>query len=232
MSLTKFSPSAYRMLYNFLLDFQLLAIFSSIPTTKLCKPAILVTVIFSRNRSWKETAPKCLLDDDDVEVNVLTCRVDILGTNCDQCVCMVQCCFTSTETIRLIRTGSPGRPPRLSHSSWTLRNAYLLGVVANFKHWFTTSFFLGGRCLKAMLGVWGCGPVSRTWSHQDEQTVPQVNTHSNFFSCLVLHSILVNKFSQNTSRTREIIPEWSLICIQFHLPSFSSSILLVRLTGR
>ena len=33
---------------------------------------------------------------------------------------MVQCCFTSTETIRLIRTGSPGRPPRLSHNSWTL----------------------------------------------------------------------------------------------------------------
>ena len=47
--------------------------------------------------------------------------VDILGTNCDQCVCMVQCCFTSTETVRLIRTGSPGQPPRLSHSSWTLK---------------------------------------------------------------------------------------------------------------
>ena len=46
--------------------------------------------------------------------------VDILGTNCDQCVSMVQCCFTSTETIRLVRTGSPGRPPRLSHLFWTL----------------------------------------------------------------------------------------------------------------
>ena len=45
---------------------------------------------------------------------------NILGTNCDQCVSMVQCCFTSTETIRLIRTGSPGQPPRLSHSSWTV----------------------------------------------------------------------------------------------------------------
>ena len=33
---------------------------------------------------------------------------------------MVQCCFTSTETVRLIRTGSPGRPPRLSHSFRTL----------------------------------------------------------------------------------------------------------------
>ena len=30
---------------------------------------------------------------------------------------LVECCFTSTETIRLIRTGSPGRPPRPSHSS-------------------------------------------------------------------------------------------------------------------
>ena len=46
--------------------------------------------------------------------------VDILGTNCDQCLSTVQCCFTSTETVRLTRTGSPGRPPRLSHSSWTL----------------------------------------------------------------------------------------------------------------
>ena len=29
--------------------------------------------------------------------------VDILGTNCDQCGSMVQCCFTSIETIRLVR---------------------------------------------------------------------------------------------------------------------------------
>ena len=55
-----------------------------------------------------------VVDDDDVELNVLGCRVDILGTNCDLCVSMLQCCFPSTETIRLIRTGSPGRPPRLS----------------------------------------------------------------------------------------------------------------------
>ena len=46
--------------------------------------------------------------------------VDILGTNCDHCRSMVQCCFTSTETVRHIRTESPGRPPRLSHSSWAL----------------------------------------------------------------------------------------------------------------
>ena len=50
--------------------------------------------------------------------------VDILGTNWDQCLSMVQCCFTSTETVRLFRTESPGRPPRLSHSTWTHLASY------------------------------------------------------------------------------------------------------------
>ena len=47
--------------------------------------------------------------------------VDILRAYCDQCWSTVQCCFTSTETIKLIRTESPERLPRLSHSSWTPR---------------------------------------------------------------------------------------------------------------
>ena len=46
--------------------------------------------------------------------------VDILGTSWDQCWSMVQYSFTSTETRRLVRTDNPGRPPRLSHSSWTM----------------------------------------------------------------------------------------------------------------
>ena len=29
----------------------------------------------------------------------------------------LKCCFTSTETVGLLGTGNPGRPPRLSHSS-------------------------------------------------------------------------------------------------------------------
>ena len=39
-----------------------------------------------------------------------------------QSLVLLKCCFTSTETRkrRFIRNGSPGRPPRLSHSSWTL----------------------------------------------------------------------------------------------------------------
>ena len=45
---------------------------------------------------------------------------DILGTSWDQCRSMVQYSFTSTETRRLVMTDSPGRPPRLSHSSWTM----------------------------------------------------------------------------------------------------------------
>ena len=48
--------------------------------------------------------------------------VDILGTSCDQCRSTVQYSFTSTETRRLIRTDSPGPPPRLSHSSWTMKS--------------------------------------------------------------------------------------------------------------
>ena len=50
---------------------------------------------------------------------------DILGTSWDQSVSTVQYCFTSTETIRLVRTESPGQPPRLSHTSWALI----------FRHW-------------------------------------------------------------------------------------------------
>ena len=52
---------------------------------------------------------------------------DILRTNCDQCRSTVQCCFTSTETVRLVRTESPGWPPRLSHSTWTLLS-YILPI--------------------------------------------------------------------------------------------------------
>ena len=46
--------------------------------------------------------------------------VDILGTSWDHCRSMVQHRFTSTKTRRHIGTDSPGWPPRLSHSSWTM----------------------------------------------------------------------------------------------------------------
>ena len=66
--------------------------------------------------------------------------VDILGTNCDQCT--VQCCFTSMETIRLIRTESPGRPPRLSHSSWTLWMCPLVYIYMLKLHEVKTALYI------------------------------------------------------------------------------------------
>ena len=78
---------------------------------------------------------------------------DILGTSCDQCRSMVQYSFTSTETRRLVRTDSPGRPPRLSHSSfdWTfvsrvisfLYDVRVRGVVLMFNET-AHSFFVWG----------------------------------------------------------------------------------------
>ena len=87
----------------------------------------LLLVILSRSKSFisciisntnsDSTDMYTLRDDDDCRASCPRMSVDILGTNCDQCMSMVQCCFTSTETVRLVRTESPGRPPQLSHSS-------------------------------------------------------------------------------------------------------------------
>ena len=61
-------------------------------------------------------------DDDYVELNVLGCRVDILGANCDQCVSMVQCCFTphvtETETATSTFTQLPPVLPILRNFKW------------------------------------------------------------------------------------------------------------------
>ena len=73
------------------------------------------------------------------ELHVLGCWVDTLGTNCDQCLSMVQCCFMSTETIRLISTASLGWPPWLWHSSWTLCYCDIFWTLMNsFACWFYT----------------------------------------------------------------------------------------------
>ena len=46
-------------------------------------------------------------DDDDVELNVLGCRLTCnRQTVTNAYISMVQCCFTCTETVRLIRTGA------------------------------------------------------------------------------------------------------------------------------
>ena len=71
--------------------------------------------------------------------------VNILGTNCDQCWSTVQCCFTSTETVRLVRTESPGRPPRLSHSSWTLKWKFVENGISFSRPW---------KSVKTEWGLW------------------------------------------------------------------------------
>ena len=90
----------------------------------------LINTAFLITQQIKLTAGKSLFDCWSLQKDSLCyyrwwCRalcpqmsVDILGTSCDQCWSTVQCCFTSTETVKLIRTESPGWPPRLSHNSW------------------------------------------------------------------------------------------------------------------
>ena len=69
--------------------------------------------------------------------------VDILGTSWNQCRSMVQYSFTSTET---------GRPPRLSHSSWTMMTwGWGEGVCYRVGGW------LGVCFLKVSFFVWGVG---------------------------------------------------------------------------
>ena len=83
--------------------------------------------------------------------------VDIWGTNCDQGLSTVQRCFTSTETIRLIRMGSPRWPPQLSHSSWTLYTRmylccslctlYLHARQVSYRRWPRPLLFVHVWCL-------------------------------------------------------------------------------------
>ena len=62
--------------------------------------------------------------------SVLMMSLDILGTNYDQCRSMVKCCFTSTETVKLIRRkAQDGHLARLSHSSWTLISLSWWGAI-------------------------------------------------------------------------------------------------------
>ena len=75
------------------------------------------------------------------------------GTNCDPCLSMVQCCFTSTETARFVRTECPGRPPQLSHSSWTLS-------------WALTTMYLNDCCMK-----WRQTGATMFWSLPCDETV-------------------------------------------------------------
>ena len=82
--------------------------------------------------------------------------VDILGISWGQCVSKVQYSFTSTETRRLVRADSPGRPPRLSHSSWTMiLHEWLAYFIARFFFFISTEVVYlqrwHGWCLMTLL---------------------------------------------------------------------------------
>ena len=88
--------------------------------------------------------------------------IDILGTSWDQCWSMVQHSFTSMETRRLIKMDSPGQPPQLSHSSWTMNDSERFHVPEigsiwnqNRKLWFCHHYIQ--ECLVYGLLLWGRG---------------------------------------------------------------------------
>ena len=99
---------------------------------------------------------------------------DILGTSRDQCRSMVQYCFTSTKTRRLVRTDSPGRPPRLSHCPelWQWMPTYLLDTYI-FHHQFNNYMWrevtpsLAGWLLfkQAFLPLNVSEPFIAVWTH-------------------------------------------------------------------
>ena len=80
---------------------------------------------------------------------------DRLGTSWGQCRCMVQYCFTSTETIRLVRTDSPGPTLRASFSGTFL----LMKDVVN-------------QCLEFAQD-----------GHLDSHTVPELCEFTQLLSC-------------------------------------------------
>ena len=101
--------------------------------------------------------------------------VDILGTSCDQCRSMVQCSFTSTESRRLVRTDSPGRPPRLSHSSTALVGFTIPGQNDQTEHFYQVSSYV--CTIIVCLLPWEKGPT------------PKFDT---FFSTVRIKSVLFN----------------------------------------
>ena len=70
---------------------------------------------------------------------------------------MVQYSFTSTETRRLVRTAdSPGRPPRFSHSSWTMAR-----LVSHAPRWPLSVEFIHSKSNHG----WNVeGPANFRWS--------------------------------------------------------------------
>ena len=132
--------------------------------------------------------------------------VDILGTSCDQCRSMVRYSFRSTETRRLVRTDSPGRPPRLSHSSWTIANNLL-----HISH-------LKGYIFRWTLFAWECrsSDMVHFLSHCEQG---KRGPSSNLWCCFCGGP---GSFSAHMSLDRHLFlrsrsHQWMASCFHFHL---------------
>ena len=111
--------------------------------------------------------------------------VDILGTSWDQYMSMVQYCFTSTETIRLVRTESPGRPPQLSHNSWTMD---FMCVFLTKTYWHLLHFLQvseNADCLFFYLLFLRLFPMSPNWFMNMVAPIIGVPVHLFFLSVFI-----------------------------------------------
>ena len=101
----------------------------------------------------------------------------------------VQQFFTSTETRRLVRTDSPGRPPRLSHSSWTMMKAWFRDRL------YIRRAFWRGTCEIRMYDLRWPYSVDRTLISNHWLTYVYVihlallNAHDRFCEMHILYSI-------------------------------------------
>ena len=95
--------------------------------------------------------------------------------------------FTSTETRRLVRTDSPGRPPRLSHSSWTMLphfrtvRSFILTVLAPFQNRERT--YPDSAC-----------PISKPWAHLYWQYLPHFKPWAHLYRQCLPHFRTVSAF--------------------------------------
>ena len=104
----------------------------------------------------------------------------------------VQCCFTSTETVRTIALS--GRPPRLSHSSWPLselfecnaalhpQRPYGLSLYQDVHLDFHTAHDLWVSCSSAML----------LYIHRDRTDYRFIRTSTSIFTQLLSSPSLIN----------------------------------------
>ena len=73
-----------------------------------------------KTKKWREKRKKKSVDDHDVGLNVLGCRAGAI-------LVVVEVLLYVHRNRRLIRDGSPGRSPRLLHSSWVQGLAHRQG---------------------------------------------------------------------------------------------------------